>query len=79
MTALYVVIGLLVLFCLTGSLYIEKEHVRMRDVTAKMLKLQNELVQTKKDLENVTREQHQKFDPYSTKLTKSIINWGVIS
>lgn len=73
MTVLYVIIGLLILFCLAGSLYIAKERVCVRDVTAKMLSMQNELVQAKKDLENVTREQHQKFDPYSSKLTKSII------
>ena len=69
----HLIILALIAGCFFGIVYSAKERAALRETTQKMLDLQNELVRTKKDLENVTREHHQKYDPYSSKLTKSII------
>lgn len=69
----HIIIAFLALVCCAGLVYLAKERTVLREMTEKMLNLQNELVHTKKDLESMTREHHQKYDPYSSKLTKSII------
>ena len=46
---------------------------RSKELSKKVLDLQNELLKTQKNLEDLTKEHNRKFDPYSSPNTKSII------
>lgn len=46
---------------------------RSKELKQKVIDLQNELLKTQKNLEELTKERNRKFDPYSSPNTKSII------
>lgn len=50
-----------------------RSKYRSKELKQKVLELQNELLTTQKNLEEVTKEHNRKFDPYSSPNTKSII------
>ena len=73
MLSYHFIILALIVGCVFGFLVSSRERNRLKEASQKVIDLQNELVKTKKELEDVTREYHQKYDPYSSKMTKSII------
>lgn len=44
-----------------------------KELTDKIVSSQNELLKTKKELEDLTKEHNRKYDPYSSETTKSLI------
>ena len=63
---------ILIASLLLGLRYM-KVMTKEKELKQKVLDLQNELLKTQKNLEELTKERNRKFDPYSSPNTKSII------
>lgn len=50
-----------------------RSRFRSKELKQKVIDLQNELLTTQKNLEELTKERNRKFDPYSSPNTKSLI------
>lgn len=63
---------ILIASLLLGLRYM-KVMTKEKELKQKVIDLQNELLKTQKNLEELTKERNRKFDPYSSPNTKSII------
>lgn len=63
---------ILIASLLLGLRYM-KIMTKEKELKQKVIDLQNELLKTQKNLEELTKERNRKFDPYSSPNTKSII------
>lgn len=59
--------------CVVLALRFIRARTRAKELKRKVIDLQNELLKTQKNLEELTKERNRKFDPYSSPNTKSII------